>query len=106
MRKTTDEHREAPRQQQDALWRLERALAAGAQALSNRMCRPQNRTNEEWLAAFAGNLTELIRAASGYLDTEAAPPALQVPSGVTRRPAPCVPGPRRPDHDAAVLVSP
>jgi hypothetical protein len=97
--------------QDEALRRLELALASGAQALTARMCRPQNRTSEEWALAFAGNLTELIRAASCYLDTETADVAVrattapQRPSCAAARPVVSVPHPRQTGHRAAVPVS-
>jgi hypothetical protein len=55
---------------QQALQRLERAVTISAQALSRHHDAPHTRTSEEWLWTFAENLTELLRAASRYLDTE------------------------------------
>jgi hypothetical protein len=71
---------------QQALRRLELAMTRSAQSLSGHLHTPRTRTNEEWLWAFAGNLTEIIRAAARYLDTEQATAALrrqEPPPGVT-----------------------
>jgi hypothetical protein len=86
--------------------RLELALAAGAQALTARISHPQNRTSEEWLRALTTTLTELIRAASRYIDAEnPAPSEAKVRGRGTARPALTVPGPRQSGQAAAVLVS-
>jgi hypothetical protein len=72
---------------EQALHRLERAVTISAQALARHHNAPLTRTSEEWLLAFAANLTELLRAASRYLDTAQSAPVGQAPPGVPVRSA-------------------